>query len=114
MPGIIHRTGKLQFGIATTPATPLRIKTPFLMAAIADATFTITVKQGKVALYVVKGAARVMSVLTGEEAMLQPHQLAWVSAPSGGRLKTIMMRPRTAPRVGGNLQARLAISQPTR
>ncbi|MEE8443921.1 MAG: FecR domain-containing protein [Alphaproteobacteria bacterium] len=125
MQEIVQRTGSLQFDIAATPATPLRIKTPFLTAAIADATFTITVNRANAALYVEKGAARVMSVLTGEAAVLQPRQLAWVNAPSGGRLKTIMMRPRTAspanpapespartPRTGERVLAQAALSQP--
>lgn len=122
---IVQRTGSLQFGIATTPGAPLRIRTPFLTAAIADATFTITVNRANAALYVAKGAARVMSVLTGEAAILRPHQMAWVNAPSGGRLKTIMMRPRAAgpaspapksparaPRIGGRALAQAATGQP--
>lgn len=124
---IIQRAGSLQVGIAADADAPLRITTPFLVATIAKATFTVTVNDRNAALYVSDGAARVMSVLTGEAAVVAPEYMAWVNAPSGGRLKTIAIRPNAAPdkrphkspakspaqapRTGGRALALLAIAR---
>ena len=124
-PRIIQRSGSLQISIATVPDAPLRIDTPFMTATIAGAAFTTTVNRHNAALYVSDGAARVMSLLTGEVAVVQPGQMAWVNAPSGGRLKTIAVRPRATPppqgpghsparaprTAGGKVLARLAIGR---
>jgi len=94
---IVQRRGNLQFAIAAGHDRPFRIETPFLTAAIRKAAFTLAVNARNAALYVSDGTARVRSVLTGEGAMVGQEYMAWVNAPSGGRLQTVAIHPRTAP-----------------
>ena len=96
-PRIVQRRGNLQFAIATGHDRPMRIETPFLTAAAREASFSIAVNARNTALYVSGGAARVTSMLTGEAATVRPEFMAWVNAPSGGRLKTVAIRPQAAP-----------------
>jgi len=94
---IIQRTGSVQLRVSTPAAAPLRIETPLLAAAVADASLTITVNAKNAALYVSGGAAEISSVLTGEQAVLRPRQMGWVNAPSGGWLRTFAVRPQATP-----------------
>lgn len=97
-PRIVQRRGNLQFAIAAADGRTLRIDTPFLTAAIGRATVTLAVNARNAALYVSGGTARVTSVLTGEAALVGREYVAWVNAPSGGRLKTVAIHPHAAPR----------------